>query len=486
VKRIRVLAGGAWLAVIGAVAVAGLRRRRMPVGPRETAEATVDAATRASPAATGSTATEIAPAVYLVGPWGRTQTNAYLVQDGSSWMLVDAGWAGDAPRIRATVRSVIGSELVPSAILLTHAHPDHCGSARELARAWGCPVFAHRAELPLATGDFAAMVRFAGPLDRWLILPVMRAIGRRRRDVLLAGSSLAGVAHPLGPGGAIPGVAGWEWVHAPGHTPGHVAYVRARDRVVLSGDAVLTLEVNTWAGVLRQRQGISGPPWYTTWNRQAAIASIVAIADLEPTVLAGGHGLPLAGPGTAAAVHAFANRTTHASRRGGPDRRSENGAGGNRVPEDSLMSVARLPPRWFIRSAWVVHRALYSATGGGLGLRKPTGDQYGLMRVRTIGRRTGAERAAILGYFEDGPNLVTMAMNGWADPEPAWWLNLQAHPDTSVDLVDGSRLVHARAADPEERPRLWDGWATYDKGLDSYAARRSRETAVVILEPRPA
>ena len=71
----------------------------------------------------------------------------------------------------------------------------------------------------------------------------------------------------------------------------------------------MTLAVNSWSGVLRQRQGLSGPPWYTTWDRDAARASIAAIADLEPSVLAGGHGLPLAGPGTAAAVHAFAART---------------------------------------------------------------------------------------------------------------------------------------------------------------------------------
>jgi deazaflavin-dependent oxidoreductase (nitroreductase family) len=109
-----------------------------------------------------------------------------------------------------------------------------------------------------------------------------------------------------------------------------------------------------------------------------------------------------------------------------------------------------------------------------------------MMRLRTIGRRSGAERAVILGYFEDGPNLVTMAMNGWADPEPAWWLNLQARPDASVDLAGGSRAVHARAADEVERPRLWARWAVYDKGLDAYAARRSRQTQVVILEPRTA
>ena len=146
---------------------------------------------------------------------------------------------------------------------------------------------------------------------------------------------------------------------------------------------------------------------------------------------------------------------------------------------------ASLPPRWFIRLFWVAQRAVYSVTGGRLGLRAATVDHQGMMRLRTVGRRSGEERIAILGYFEDGPDLVTMAMNGWADPEPAWWLNLQAHRDTIVDLPGGSRAVHAHAANPDERPRLWALQATYDKDLDGYAARRSGETAVVILSPRP-
>jgi deazaflavin-dependent oxidoreductase (nitroreductase family) len=143
-----------------------------------------------------------------------------------------------------------------------------------------------------------------------------------------------------------------------------------------------------------------------------------------------------------------------------------------------------LPPRWFIRLFWTVQRAVYAATGGRFGLRAATADHQGMMRLRTVGRRTGEARTAILGYFEDGPDLVTMAMNGWADPEPAWWLNLQANPDVTVDLPGEQRAVHARAADPDERPRLWARWATYDKDLDAFAARRSRETAVVILSPR--
>jgi hypothetical protein len=92
----------------------------------------------------------------------------------------------------------------------------------------------------------------------------------------------------------------------------------------------------------------------------------------------------------------------------------------------------------------------------------------------------------IVGYFEDGPNLVTLAMNGWADPEPAWWLNLQAQPDATVELVGGSRPVRARAAEGEERTRLWARWRDIDRQLDGYAAMRTSETAVVILEPRPA
>jgi deazaflavin-dependent oxidoreductase (nitroreductase family) len=150
----------------------------------------------------------------------------------------------------------------------------------------------------------------------------------------------------------------------------------------------------------------------------------------------------------------------------------------------------RLPPRWFIRSAWVVHRAIHRFTGGRRGLAMPKpGGKFGYLRLKTVGRRSGHERAAILGYYEDGPNLVTLAMNGWADAEPAWWLNLQAHADAIVELKNGSRAVRARAAEGEERARLWAkvrGYSGYGDDVDAYANLRSSETAVVVLEPRQA
>jgi len=143
----------------------------------------------------------------------------------------------------------------------------------------------------------------------------------------------------------------------------------------------------------------------------------------------------------------------------------------------------RMPPPWFIRGAWAVHRALVRLTFGRLGIWNPKGRKWGTLRLRTVGRRTGRERVAILGYYEDGPNLVTLAMNGWMPGEPAWWLNLQASPEAAVELLDGPRTVTARAAVGEERARLWAMFRGTGNELDALASRRPSQTAVVILEP---
>ena len=147
-------------------------------------------------------------------------------------------------------------------------------------------------------------------------------------------------------------------------------------------------------------------------------------------------------------------------------------------------STPRLPPRWFIRLAWSVHRGVYRVFGGRVGLWRPRADSWGTLRLTTTGRRTGQPRSVILGYVEDGPNLVTLAMNGWGEGEPAWWLNLQAHPDATVDLVGGRRPVRGHAAIGDERTRLWARYRQIDKNLDSFAGRRPSETAVVVLAPR--
>jgi F420H(2)-dependent quinone reductase len=148
---------------------------------------------------------------------------------------------------------------------------------------------------------------------------------------------------------------------------------------------------------------------------------------------------------------------------------------------------ARVPPRWFVVTAWHVHRLIVRTSGRRRGLWPPRPGKWGALRLTTRGRRSGEPRSVILGYVEDGPNLVAMAMNGWGAAEPAWWLNLQAHPDAIVELAGGIRReVLGRAAEGEDREQLWQRFRELDKNLDGYAARRPRETAVVVLEPRGA
>jgi F420H(2)-dependent quinone reductase len=114
------------------------------------------------------------------------------------------------------------------------------------------------------------------------------------------------------------------------------------------------------------------------------------------------------------------------------------------------------------------------------------GGRFGYLRLKTLGRSSGRERVAILGYVEDGDNLVTLAMNGWAEADPAWWRNLLANPTAVVELKGGAvRAVRAREAVGDERGRLWNlvsGHTGYGD-LDAFAGSRARRTPVVVLEP---
>jgi glyoxylase-like metal-dependent hydrolase (beta-lactamase superfamily II) len=257
---------------------------------------------------------EIAPRVHFgeVGT-GISRSNVYFVQSGSSWVLIDAASANCAQLIRKTAESLFGANTRPSAILLTHDHPDHAGSALDLARMWGCPVYMHPDELPLATiRDLSTVERYANPLDRWIILPLMHLMPRRRVESILSKASLKEVAQAFDPAAKVPGLPDWECIHTPGHTPGHVAFIRTNDRVLITGDALLTVDLNSLWGTLlwasrQNRQRVSGPPWYSTWNKRASKQSIVTLARLEPRVLAPGHGSPMTGKRVDRELRALAN-----------------------------------------------------------------------------------------------------------------------------------------------------------------------------------
>jgi len=145
-----------------------------------------------------------------------------------------------------------------------------------------------------------------------------------------------------------------------------------------------------------------------------------------------------------------------------------------------------VPPSWFVHTAWRAHRGLHRLSGGRF-LWPPSGKRgWGALRLTATGRTSGQDRSVILGYLEDGPDLVLLAMNGWDEGDPSWWLNLEANPDAVVRLSgQPPREVRARRATGEERDRLWGLGLQVDPKLDGYAARRSTVTPEVVLQPQP-
>ncbi len=145
----------------------------------------------------------------------------------------------------------------------------------------------------------------------------------------------------------------------------------------------------------------------------------------------------------------------------------------------------KVPPPWFVHTAWRVHRLLYRLSGGRFLWTPANKRGWGALRLTTVGRKTGQERSVIIGYLEDGRNLVAIAMNGWDEGHPAWWLNLEFDRNAVIRLKgQPERPVRARLVEGDERERLWAKWAAVDHDLDGYAALRTIETPVVVFEPR--
>jgi glyoxylase-like metal-dependent hydrolase (beta-lactamase superfamily II) len=241
---------------------------------------------------------EVAPGV----AWLRTvMVNVVFVEpdppDGR-WVLVDAGLAGHDRVIARAARARYGDR-PPAAIVLTHAHFDHVGSLKRLADQWDVPVYAHTLELPHLTG------RRSYPPP----------------DPTVGGGAMAWIArlYPCGPidistrvralpdDGSIPPLPGWRWWHTPGHTDGHVSLFRDTDRVLVSGDAVITVRQESLGAVLTQAATLHGPPAYFTTNWSEALGSVRDLADLTPNVLVPGHGLPMTGPRLTRNLRAFAD-----------------------------------------------------------------------------------------------------------------------------------------------------------------------------------
>ena len=221
--------------------------------------------------------------------------NAYGLDAGDGrWWLVDTGLPGFAAGVRAAAEEHFG--LPPEAILLTHAHFDHAGNAAALAEEWGVPIWAHRLEMPYLTGgsDYPP----GDPTPGGAICQMSRAFPHGGYDL----RGRIDLRQLDGEGGAVPGLPGWRWLHTPGHTAGHVSLFRDDDRLLVAGDALATMDLDSWAEQLRRTPEACRPATPFTPDWIAATASVRRLADLEPRTVVAGHGLPLAGRSVAAEV----------------------------------------------------------------------------------------------------------------------------------------------------------------------------------------
>ena len=214
--------------------------------------------------------------------------NLFLVSNpDGSWVLVDAGLYGSAGKIKHIAEGLYGKGTRPTAIILTHGHFDHVGALKELAAEWQVPIYAHPLEMPYLTGLSAypppdptvgggAMAYMA-----WLY-------PKKPIDV-------TGQIQPLPQDGSVPGLTGWQWLHTPGHTAGHISLFRASDRTLIVGDAFSTREPESVIAVVTDKKEVHGPPAYYTSDWAAAGRSVELLADLRPETVASGHGMPMNG-----------------------------------------------------------------------------------------------------------------------------------------------------------------------------------------------
>jgi len=254
---------------------------------------------------------QIAPGVHWLPLRG---ANAYLARSGASWTLVDAGYAGSRAAIAAAAGRLCGGAR-PESIVLTHGHPDHAGAAASLAAGWGAPILVTATELPFVDGTALYPEPLVAGLGRVLPRGVIDRLTRR--------SDLGPALRAFETADGVPGLPDWEAVGTPGHTPGHVAFFRRADRTLICGDAVLAIASPSrlggglrWLHDLAHRPPrLSGPPPLFTCDWHDAAVSAATLADLEPWVLATGHGRPLCGPRVAPALRAFAARITEGAER---------------------------------------------------------------------------------------------------------------------------------------------------------------------------
>ena len=233
-----------------------------------------------------SEGTEIRPDVYYhtIGI-----VNVVMIGDpsGDDWVLMDTGIPNSADSLMEIVSERFPRNNRPSAIILTHGHFDHVGGMEELIEEWKVPVFAHPGEFVYLSGQQT----YPRPN-----IPRGRKSMTRMSNIFPDNTvNISSALLPLPQAGNIPGMPGWKWIHTPGHSPGHVSLFRESDKVLLAGDAFVTVRTDAFYKVITEKAEINGPPPYFTTDWEAANDSVKKLAALKPDITVTGHGPAMEG-----------------------------------------------------------------------------------------------------------------------------------------------------------------------------------------------
>lgn len=203
------------------------------------------------------------------------------------WVLVDAGMPKSGSKILEIAEKRFGKGNKPSAIILTHGHFDHVGGLMELVQEWKVPVYAHIEEFPFLLGEMSYPEPDSS-VQGGMLAKISSIYPTEPIDITEA-------LFPLPEDFSIPILKGWKWVHTPGHSPGHISLFREQDKVLISGDAFITVKQDSFYKVLVQKEEINGPPRYLTINWQAAWESVRKLEELQPQIVIPGHGSAMSG-----------------------------------------------------------------------------------------------------------------------------------------------------------------------------------------------
>ncbi|GHF56164.1 MBL fold metallo-hydrolase [Streptomyces thermodiastaticus] len=237
---------------------------------------------------------QVADGTYLVHG---THTNWVILTDGDAATLIDTGYPADREQLLASLEAVGVSPRALTAVLITHAHNDHLGSAEYLRAAHGVPVYLHEAEVPHARREFLHQVKIGQVLrNGWRpgVLPwavhALRVGGTAHLPVA-APQAFPGPGPLDMPGRPVP-------VHTPGHTLGHVVFHLPDKGVLITGDALVSGHATS------RLRGPQLLPGMFHHERDRAVTSLDVLETLDADVLLPGHGPVHHGPAGQAARRA--------------------------------------------------------------------------------------------------------------------------------------------------------------------------------------